>query len=181
MPDGGEGEYGSGRDFYTAGEVCAAAYGMSRQTLSLWIKTGALSLGTGDKDSTDGTWRRFSWNRLVQIVLMAELTNKQRWLPTNAAYAALRFSDFGDAERKPGELYPKGETMLVAHALAQRDGSPPIFAKVVNVESRTQWIRLLAALHQPGTNPGIHHSFTAVHINPIIERIHRVISERARQ
>lgn len=180
MPDGdSDGGGRSGRGPFTPGDVLATAR-LPRQTLHNWLekKTLVLDPTFEDKEGGHGFPRQYSWHRLVQICLMVELVAYEGWTPTNAAYAALHFSDRGNMpERPPGELFPEGQTLLVAGRVP--NANPPIFAKVIRVDTGTDWLHLLTALYLP-TDDEPRRSFTTVHVNPIIARIQRTMEIRAR-
>src|SRR5688500_13658042 len=105
---------------FTSAEVCQAA-GISAETLKNWVsrKPAAILLDKKDQAATArGVPIRFSFNRVMQIALTAELV-RLGWQPRAAAMVAVTFSDVGETtggwvddptppdpntERDPGQL-----------------------------------------------------------------------------
>jgi hypothetical protein len=115
-------------DRFTSAEVCAAA-NITPATLKNWVsrRPAAVLLTKEDQvASAKGSPIRYSFNRVMQIAITAELV-RMGWQPRPAAMLAVQFSDLGfgplgdQPGRDPGELFPTGRTVLIADTVPADD------------------------------------------------------------
>jgi len=110
---------------YRLGTV-AKATGVPNSTLASWLQREQIELMKGDKQTAGtGDHRLFSWPRIINIAIVAELNRLGIPPSAGSSKAALEFSDIGDGvahwegeqpppfPRLPGELYPSGATYLL--------------------------------------------------------------------
>lgn len=118
---------------FTSAEVCVAA-NIKLETLKNWVfrRPAAVLLTADDQAaSAKGSPIRYSFNRVMQIAITAELV-RLGWQPRQAAMVAVSFTDVSNGgpativddasnldphpdDRGPGELFRTGRTLLVAH------------------------------------------------------------------
>ena len=83
------------------------------------MRRGHLVMNPNDRETLGrGGARQLSFHTTVQLIIMAELT-RDRVPLQDAADAALDFAHFGDETRNPGDLFPKGMTILTYDAGAK--------------------------------------------------------------
>lgn len=118
----------------------AHAADLPKATLSSWLHRGHIDLAKTDRDTSgSGDHRLFSWHRVINIAIVAELNRLGIPPSAGSSRAALKFSDLGGSKRahwvgdppsdvRPaGELYPHGMTYLVI-----RNSSGELDAKVTD-------------------------------------------------
>jgi hypothetical protein len=94
--------------------VVAEAIGMKDRALRQCFEIGALTPhGRDKKSSGSGTCVALSRPRAYQAAIMNEL-NKNGLAMKLAARLASEFSDVGNKNRAPGEVFPRGATILCA-------------------------------------------------------------------
>ena len=100
--------------------IAACAAQTSTRTIRRWLDNGVIKLRRGQDviANGSGSYCGLSRNRILQIALTQQLlaTGMSR---SRAASAALVFTDTGDEQRAPGELYPFGKTLLVVDRTPQ--------------------------------------------------------------
>jgi hypothetical protein len=96
----------------------AEAVGVSLNTLRAWVQRGHIRL---TERPMNGLARPVSSEDVKRIAIMAALVGEG--VPAQTAWSATRaFLDFapgplgGEQARNPGDLFPEGETVLVAYA-----------------------------------------------------------------
>lgn len=91
----------------------AEAAGMKQRALSQCFELGALKLrGADKKPSGSGSRIGLSRPRVYQAAFMKQLHRNGLSIP-HAARLAFQFSDVGNINRAPGELFAHGTTILV--------------------------------------------------------------------
>ena len=91
----------------------ADAVGMSARALRQAFDLGALRLSGDDKRATgSGSRVGLSINRAYDAAIMKQLNNLGLSLPV-AAKAAEEFTNVGNSNRKPGQLFEHGTTSLL--------------------------------------------------------------------
>ncbi len=129
---------------FNSTQACLGA-GIEMATLKNWISRDppAILIGPEDKKAF-GTreFFRFSFRRVMQIALTAELVG-YGFSPRHAGTLAAGYTDVGDSvtvwgdepvpeARGPGEQYPTGYTVLIAH----RDDET---SEITNVQIGAAW------------------------------------------
>jgi hypothetical protein len=93
--------------------TAALAAEMKPRALRQCFETGALKLTGKDKKSTgSGTYVGLSKPRVYQAAIMKHLNKLGLAIP-RAARLAFQFSDVGNIDRAPGELFSQGKTVLL--------------------------------------------------------------------
>jgi len=113
---------------YRLGAVAKAA-GVPNSTLASWLQREQIELMKGDKKTAGtGDHRLFSWFRVINIAIVAELNRLGIPPSAGSSRLALKFSDLGEAvafwegEKVPetrlaGGLNPVGQTFLLIRNL----------------------------------------------------------------
>jgi hypothetical protein len=97
---------------YALADAARAARTNTR-TLRRRIDIGTFKLRGGDiKANGSGTYCGLTRPRVLQVAITQHLT-AIGMSPSAAADAASQFSDCGDAERGPGDVFPYGKTLLI--------------------------------------------------------------------
>jgi hypothetical protein len=168
---------------YRLGTV-AKAVGVPNATLASWLQRGQIELLKEWKDKQSagtGDHRLFSWHRILNIAVVAELNRLGIPPSAGSSQAALAFSDFGDtvaywgeeappSERLPGELYRTGETYLIVRSI---DGKleADVARKLDNV-----WSAPGASVIRPGSPDSLDHytaSAVVIDMKLLVHRVHR--------
>jgi hypothetical protein len=93
--------------------VVADAVGMKDRALRQCFELGALKFSGKDKKPTgSGSHVGLSRPRAYQAAIMKQLHRNGLSIP-HAARMAIEFSDVGNINRKPGELFAHGKTILL--------------------------------------------------------------------
>ena len=93
--------------------AAAPAADMKPRQLRQCFETGALKLsGKDQKSSGSGSYAGLSKPRVYQAAIMKHLHRSGLSIP-HAARAAFEFSNVGNIDRAPGELFAHGKTVLL--------------------------------------------------------------------
>jgi hypothetical protein len=100
---------------YRLGTV-AKAVGVPNSTLASWLQREQIELMKGDKQTAGtGDHRLFSWNRVINVAIVAELNRLGVPPSAGSSHLALKFSDIGGAKtahwvgQEPSELRLTGD------------------------------------------------------------------------
>ena len=155
---------------FPSSAACAAAR-IDLATLKNWAvrKPSAILLTEAERGGP-GRARRFafSFRRVMQIAITADLV-KLGFAPRRAVVVAAGFTEVGDSPagwndevimqaRRPGQLYPDGFTILIAHPESE-------LAEVVNVRRNTTFADVLTTHARP------EEAVALVNINSVDRRV----------
>jgi hypothetical protein len=108
-------------------------------TIFTWFQRGHFALGERDRPAEIGLSHSISLRTALEVAIAVELHQRCTLHPAIGAGVARQFTQLGDEERGPGELYPKDFTVLVVFP-ESRDG------RVIRVGKTTP---MLDAFHSP--------------------------------
>jgi hypothetical protein len=114
---------------FTMKEV-AQASGGNVNTIFSWFQRGHFQLGKSDKRAEVGRGHEISFRTALEVAIAVKLYKDCKLAPASGAHAARIFTQLGDRDRDPGELYKTDFTLLAVH--------PEIAtAKVVHATNKT--------------------------------------------
>jgi len=99
---------------FTMKEV-AQASGGNVNTIFSWFQRGHFQLGKSDKRAKVGRGHEISFRTALEVAIAVRLYRDCKLAPALGAQAARIFTQLGDRDRDPGELYDTDFTLLAVH------------------------------------------------------------------